>query len=150
MAALERARLDLARTAVAAPADGVVTNLQLAPGQFVGAGQAALTFLDTGTVWIAAAFKENSLEQVRAGNAAEVVFDSLPGRVVAARVESVGWGVSSGDPRSTGLPTVRSDSGWIRDPQRFPVRLVLDGDRPSGPRYGSQATWVIGMATTRR
>ena len=143
LAALERARLDLARTAVAAPADGVVTNLQLAPGQFVGAGQAALTFLDAGTVWIAAAFKENSLEHVRAGNTAEVVFDSLPGRVFAARVESVGWGVSSGDPRSAGLPTVRSDSGWIRDPQRFPVRLVLDGDRPSGPRYGSQANIVI-------
>ncbi len=143
LAALERARLDLARTAVAAPADGVVTNLQLAPGQFVGAGQAALTFLDAGTVWIAAAFKENSLEHVRAGNAAEVVFDTLPGRVFTVRVESVGWGVSSGDPRSTGLPTVRSDSGWIRDPQRFPVRLVLDGDRPSGPRYGSQANVVI-------
>ena len=64
LAALERARLDLARTTVAAPADGVVTNLQLAPGQFVGAGQAALTFLDAGTIWIAAAFKENSLERL--------------------------------------------------------------------------------------
>ena len=143
LAALERARLDLARTTVAAPADGVVTNLQLAPGQFVGAGQAALTFLDAGTVWIAAAFKENSLEHVRAGNTAEVVFDSVPGRVFAARVESVGWGVSSGGMTSTGLPTVRNDSGWVRDPQRFPVRLVLDGDRPAGPRYGSQANVVI-------
>ena len=143
LAALERARLDLARTTVAAPADGVVTNLQLAPGQFVGAGQAALTFLDAGTIWIAAAFKENSLEHVRAGNTAEVVFDSLPGRVFAARVESVGWGVSSGDPGSAGLPTVHSDSGWIREPQRFPVRLVFEDRPPMGVRYGSQANIVI-------
>jgi multidrug resistance efflux pump len=143
LAALERARLDLARATVVAPADGVVTNLQLAPGQYVGAGQAALTFVDAGTIWIAAAFKENSLEHVRAGNTAEVVFDTFPGRVFTARVESVGWGVSSGEPTQAGLPTVRNDSGWIREPQRFPVRLVFDGRPPIGVRYGSQANIVI-------
>jgi multidrug resistance efflux pump len=143
LAALERARLDLRRTAVTAPADGLVTNLQLAAGQFVGTGHAALTFIDVGTVWLTAAFKENSLEHVREGNAAEVVFDTLPGRVFQARVESVGWGVSTGDPQSSGLPTIRNDSGWVREPQRFPVRLVLDGGRPVGPRYGSQANVVI-------
>jgi multidrug resistance efflux pump len=143
LAALERARLDLARATVVAPADGVVTNLQLAPGQYVGAGQAALTFVDAGTIWITAAFKENSLEHVRAGNAAEVVFDTFPGRVFTARVESVGWGVSSGEPTQAGLPTVRNDSGWIREPQRFPVRLVFDGRPPIGVRYGSQANIVI-------
>jgi multidrug resistance efflux pump len=143
LAALERARLDVSRTTVLAPADGVVTNLQLSPGHFAGAGQAALTFLDAGTIWIAAAFKENSLEFIRGGNTAEVVFDTFPGRVFEARVESVGWGVSSGSAPSSGLPSFRNDSGWIREPQRFPVRLVFDGIPPRGVRYGSQANVVI-------
>jgi multidrug resistance efflux pump len=142
LAALERARLDVTRTTVNAPADGVVTNLQLSPGHFVNAGQAALTFLDAGTIWIAAAFKENSLEHIRDGNVAEVVFDTFPGRVFEARVESIGWGVSLGGTAS-GLPTIRNDSGWIREPQRFPVRLVFDGRPPMGVRYGSQANVVI-------
>lgn len=144
LAALERAQLDLLRTTTRAPSAGVVTNLQLSIGKVVSAGQAAMTFIDVGTVWIAAAFKENSLERVAVGNRAEVLFDALPGQIFAATVESVGLGVSQGntDP-STGLPTIRNDSGWVREAQRFPVRLVIDNGRPKGVRYGSQATVVI-------
>lgn len=144
LAALERAQLDLLRTTVTAPASGVVTNLQLSVGEVVAAGQAAMTFIEIGTIWITAAFKENSLENIATGDRAEILFDSLPGQLFPAQVESVGLGVSQGavDP-ATGLPTIRNQTGWIRDPQRFPVRLVLDGDLPKGVRYGSQATVVI-------
>ncbi|ATU92041.1 HlyD family secretion protein [Phyllobacterium zundukense] len=144
LAALELAQLDLLRTTVRAPSAGVVTNLQLSIGKVVSAGQAAMTFIDVGTIWIAAAFKENSLEKVAVDNSAEVLFDALPGRLFSAKVESVGLGVSqSGTDPSTGLPTIRSDTGWIREPQLFPVRLILDEGRPKGVRYGSQATVVI-------
>jgi len=144
LAALERARLNLLHTTVLAPSDGVVTNLQLGVGQVVGTGQAALTFIDAGTIWVAAAYKENSLEYMAPGDEAEVVLDSLPGTVFAMRVESVGWGVSQGsvDP-STGLPTIRNQSGWVREPQRFPVRLVFKDPPPRGIRYGSQVNVVI-------
>ena len=143
LAALERARLDLTRTTVTAPSGGVVTNLQLATGQFVAAGQAALTFISVNAVWVAAEFKENSLEYVQDGDEAEVVFDSLPGQVFPMRVESVGWGVSSGSDSASGLPTVRNDTGWVREPQRFPVRLVFLERWPQGLRHGSQANVVI-------
>jgi len=143
-AELVRAQLDLLRTTVRAPSAGVVTNLQLSIGKVVSVGQAAMTFIDIGTVWIAAAFKENSLENVAVNNSAEVLFDALPGQLFSAKVESVGLGVSQSntDP-NTGLPTIREDSGWIREPQLFPVRLILDDPRPKGVRYGSQATVVI-------
>jgi len=144
LAALERAQLDLLRTTVLAPAEGVVTNLQLSVGGVVGAGQSAMTFIDVGTVWITAAFKENSLENVAAGNRADVLFDLLPGQVFGATVESVGMGVAQGsvDPK-TGLPKISTESGWVRTPQSFPVRLILDEGRPKGVRYGSQANVVI-------
>ena len=144
LAALERAKTDLVRTTVRAPSAGVVTNLQLSVGKVVGVGQSAMTFIDVGTVWIAAAFKENSLENVAVGNRAEVLFDALPGRLFNAKVESVGLGIaqSQTDPQ-TGLPTIRTDTGWVQESQRFPIRLTLDEGRPKGARYGSQATVVI-------
>lgn len=144
LAALERAQLDLLRTAVTAPAEGYVTNLQLSIGGFVGVGQSAMTFIDIGTVWVAAAFKENSLENITAGDRAEVLFDILPGQIFAAKVESVGLGVAQGnvDPK-TGLPKISTDSGWVRTPQSFPVRLILEEGRPKGVGYGSQANVVI-------
>jgi multidrug resistance efflux pump len=144
LAALERARLNLARTTVSAPSAGVVTNLQLAIGEAVAAGESVMTFIDAGTIWIAAAFKENSLQFVNPGDQAQIVLDSLPGQLFPAHVESVGWGVSgnSVDP-ATGLPTIRNQSGWVREPQRFPVRLIFDGRYPVGVRFGSQANVVI-------
>ncbi|WFU90244.1 MULTISPECIES: HlyD family secretion protein [Rhizobium] len=146
LAGLGKARLDLVRTTVRAPSAGVVTNLQLTIGKVVSAGQPAMTFIDVGTIWINAAFKENSLEKVAAGNRAEILFDALPGKLFPAEVESVGFGVSQGttDP-NTGLPTIRNDSGWVQEAQRFPVRLNIEEDaRPKGGvRYGSQATVVI-------
>lgn len=146
LAGLEKARLDLLRTVVRAPSAGVVTNLQLTIGKVVSAGQPAMTFIDAGTIWISAAFKENSLENVAVGNRAEVLFDALPGQVFPATVESVGFGVSQGgtDP-NTGLPTIRNDSSWVKEAQRFPVRLTMEeAERPQGGvRYGSQATVVV-------
>ena len=141
---LERARLNLLYTTVKAPAAGVVSNLQLATGQFVSAGQSALTFIDASTIWISAMFKENSLEHMSMSDEAEVVFDSLPGSVFKAKVESIGWGVSQGsvDP-NTGLPTIRNASGWVREPQRFPVRLLFAGTPPSSVRFGSQVNVVV-------
>src|SRR5712672_800208 len=145
LATLERARLNLLYTTVKAPADGLVSNLQLATGQFIGAGQAALTFIDLSTVWVSADFKENSLEYMSTSDRAELVFDSLPGAVFKAHVESIGWGVSqnSVDP-NTGLPTIKNATGWVRDPQRFPVRLIVDETPPRGSvRFGSQVNVVV-------
>ena len=144
LAALESAQLDLLRTTISAPAEGVVTNLQLSVGGMLSVGESAMTFIDTGTIWITAAFKENSLEMVAAGDRAEVLFDVLPGQIFAATVEGVGLGVAQGsvDP-ATGLPKISTDTGWVRAPQSFPIRLVLDEGRPKGVRYGSQANVVI-------
>lgn len=146
LAALERARLDLFRTTVTAPADGVITNLQLAAGQFVSVGQRALTFIDAGSIWIAAALRENSLEHIRPGNSTEIVLDTLPGRVFKAKVESIGWSATASSLSAvdaSGLPVIRNRTTWVRDPQLFPVRVVFEGEWPRGVRFGSQAFVVI-------
>ncbi len=144
LAALERARFDLSRTRVTAPSRGVVTNLQLAAGQTVVAGHAAMTFLSAEDVWLLAPMRENSLGVLAPGDPAEVVLDILPGRIFEARVESVGWGVAGGavDP-TTGLPKSTAETGWLRDPARFPVQLVFEGEMPAGARYGSRAAVIV-------
>lgn len=145
LAALQQAQLNLVRTDVFAPADGLVTNLQITVGQYGSPGQSLLTFIDVGDVWINADFRENSLGLISPGAPAEVVLDVLPGQVFPATVESIGWGVArSGQADAGDLPTVRNQSGWIRDPQRFTVRLTLATDKlPAGVRYNSQANVIV-------
>ncbi|MEM6744738.1 MAG: HlyD family secretion protein [Pseudomonadota bacterium] len=150
VAALERARFDLSRTRVSAPARGVVTNLQLAGGQTVVAGQPAMTFLSAEDVWLIASLRENSVGVVEAGQSAEVVLDALPGRVFQARVVSIGWGVGGGsvDP-ATGLPNSTSEEGWLSAVERFPVQLAFEDEiapddvRRGRVRYGSRAAVIV-------
>ena len=147
LAALEQARLDLTRTTLLAPGDGVVTNLQLNIGQFAAAGQPALTFLDARLVWLQAFLRENNLEHIKPGTRAEVVLDVLPGRVLPARVESIGWGVGEGDvDTTTGLAKTRQSSGgWFAPAQRFPVQLTFETaeERPRGVRYNARASVIL-------
>lgn len=145
LAALETARFNLSRTAFHAPARGVVTNLQLARGQTVVAGQPAMTFISAEDVWLLAGMRENSLGVLEPGQTAEVVLDVLPGRVFDAELRSIGWGIAGGavDP-ATGLPKSTAAAGWLTEPERFPVQFVFDAERlPVGARYGSRASVVV-------
>jgi len=146
-AELEQARLDLARTTLLAPGDGVVSNLQLSVGQYAAAGQPALTFLDARQIWLQAFLRENSLEYISPGTRAEVVLDVLPGRVLPARVESVGWGIGESDVDTiTGLPKTRQGTGgWLAPAQRFPVELAFEtvGRPPHGVRYNARASVIL-------
>lgn len=145
LSALQSAQYDLSRTKVVAPSRGVVTNLQLATGQTVVAGQPVMTFISGEDIWLLASFRENSLGVLAPGQSAEVVLDTLPGQIYDAKVQSIGWGISSSniDP-NTGLPKTTSEAGWLTDPQRFPVHLVFEGERlPKGARYGSRGAVIV-------
>ena len=149
LAALDQARLDLRNTEVRSPADGTVTNLRLAPGQYVAPGQPLLSFLEKGPRWISADMRENQLGNVRPGQKVTVALDIKPGKLFKGRVQSIGWGVSQGDEAPTGqLATVPPDQGWLRDPQRFPVRIMVlpDEAKEAGiddGRSGAQANVMI-------
>ena len=144
-AELRAAQRDLTDTVLRAPSDGVVTNLQLASGQFVAAGQAVMTFIDADVIWIQSEFRENSIENIKVGDPVGIVLDIRPGRVFPGKVDSVSWGVNSRDvDPQTGLPTIRNDSGWVREAQRFAVRVDFEPDtRPKGILLGSQANVVV-------
>ena len=149
LVAREQARLDLRHSTVVAPADGVVTNLRLSPGQFVNRGQPVLSFIADGPRWVTAAMRENQLGNIAPGNRAYVVFDDNPGAVLPARVDSIGWGIAQGGEAPTGqLPEVTAPAGWLREPQRFPVRIVMEEPRDESARLapgrsGAQANVVV-------
>ena len=149
LAALDQARLDLRNTEVRAPADGTVTNLRLAAGQYVAPGQPLLSFLERGPRWISADMRENQLGNVEPGQDVTVALDIKPGKLFRGKVHSIGWGVSQGDEAPTGqLSSMPQDQGWLRDPQRFPVRIMVlpDEAKEAGidvGRSGAQANVII-------
>src|SRR5262245_35525016 len=113
-AQLAEARLNLSYTRVYAPCDGLITDLQLREGAYTHIGRAAMTLIDTSRWLVVGNFRENTLVRVREGQQAAIAFRGVPGRVVEARVVSVGWGVSQGQGVPSGqLPDVKVPASWV-------------------------------------
>ncbi len=145
-AALDQARLDLERTSVIAPDNGIVTNVRIDRGNFAQAGAPLMTFLATQDIWVQADFTENNLGNIKHGDKVELVFDALPGKVIKGTVRTTGFGVNVDSAPLGSLPTIENDRNWLRDAQRFSVLVDFElpnaGDR-FGIRIGAQASVIV-------
>lgn len=144
-AALDQAELDLFRTTIRAASDGMLTDVRVDLGNFAAAGAPLMTFIGLHNVWIQADFTENNLGNISPGDAVEIVFDALPGRVIAGRIGSTGFGVDIAAAPLGSLPTISNDRQWLRDAQRFPVQVEfqLRGEEDRlAIRVGAQASVI--------
>jgi multidrug resistance efflux pump len=143
--AIADAQLNIDRSILYAPSNGVVTNVRLDIGNFAGAGQAQMTFISSDDVWVQADFTENNLGHVEPGNRVQILFDVLPGRLLEGTVRGTGFGVDVDSTALGELPTIENDTNWLRESQRFPVLVDVDTGniRKLGVRVGSQATVTV-------
>ena len=145
-AQLERAQYDLASATVRAPHFGAVTNVLLSDGQFVAAGNPALTFIDAGAAWITVDLRENQLQNIDAGDAVGLLFDAAPGQILAGRVQSIAWGINPGRNVQGGLVVNQPSNRWFEPARTIPVRVELIGGIDAFPnrvRVGGKVDAVI-------
>ncbi|MBV9843171.1 MAG: efflux RND transporter periplasmic adaptor subunit [Sphingomonadaceae bacterium] len=123
----DAAALNLQRTAVHATVNGIVTNLDLHPGDYVAAGQQALALLDTDSLRVEGYFEETKLGRIRVGARAAVRLMGDP-RTLEGHVDSITAGISDTERSNAGnlLPDVNPTFTWVRLAQRIPVRVKLD------------------------
>ena len=146
LAALDQAQLDLSRTSVRAPDNGLLTDVRVDRGNFAAAGAPLMTFIAIHNIWVQADFTENNLGNIDPGDRVEILFDSMPGRVFSGRVRSTGFGVAISSAPLGNLPTIENDRQWLRDAQRFPVQVEFqleDRSERLGIRVGSQASVIV-------
>ena len=144
-AALDQAELDLSRTTIRALSNGLLTDVRVDRGNFASAGAPQMTFIGVHNVWIQADFTENNLGHIDHGDSVEIVFDSLPGRIVPGRISSTGFGVDVAAAPLGSLPTVDNNRQWLRDAQRFPVQIefqLRDEKDRLAVRVGAQASVI--------
>jgi multidrug resistance efflux pump len=105
-AELADAQYDLEQTVVRAPSAGFVTQVALRPGAYVAPLQfrPAMVFVNTEMKdsELGAAFQQNSLQRVKAGDEAEIAFDAVPGRVFKGKVRLVLDAIAAGQLQATG------------------------------------------------
>ena len=130
---LNQAKIDLARTKVASPVNGYVTNLQLRVGDFAVKGTHDLSLVDTDSFWITGFFEETKLAGIHIGDPAVAALMGFRAPV-EGHVESVARGINTpnSNPGALGLASVDAVFTWVRLAQRIPVRIHIDHVPPSG------------------
>jgi membrane fusion protein (multidrug efflux system) len=123
-ARLSQAELDLTRTVVRAPVDGVVTRSGIEVGQKVQSGAPLMNIVPVQQAYVDANFKEVQLRKVKPGQAVILTSD-LYGSKVKFHGHVVGFSGGTGSAFAV-IPAQNATGNWIKVVQRVPVRIALD------------------------
>ncbi|MFZ6045502.1 efflux RND transporter periplasmic adaptor subunit [Pseudomonas sp. CR3202] len=145
LAALDAAKLNLARTEVRAPVAGHITNLNVYKGDYAERGEASMALVDDRSFYVNGYFEETRLPHIKVGDRAELRL--MSGERIVGHVDSIARGIYDRDnPESRELTAdVNPTFNWVRLAQRVPVRIHLD-EVPDGVLLaaGMTCTVVIG------
>jgi len=127
-AAVDNAKVNVARTRVVAPVDGWVTNLDLRPGAYATTGRPVMAMIDKDSIHVTGYFEETKIARIRIGSPVRVrlIGETQP---FYGHVDSIAAGIEDRErtPSSNLLANVNPTFNWVRLAQRIPVRVQLDG-----------------------
>ena len=145
VAALEEAELALDYTRVRAPASGIVSHVQLQPGEWVEEGRPVFRLIASGQVWIEANLKETQLTHIEVGQRVEFEIDAYPDLAWQGKISRISPATGS---EFMVLPPQNATGNWIKVVQRVPVRVEIESV-PDAPELRAGMTATVAVDTER-
>jgi len=123
-ASYREATLNLERTVIKSPIDGVIAKRQVQLGQRVRAGTPLMIVVPLHKLHVDANFKESELEKIKLGQPVRLISDLYGSRVIYHGVVD-GFSGGTGAAFAT-IPAQNATGNWIKVVQRVPVRIQLN------------------------
>jgi membrane fusion protein (multidrug efflux system) len=117
------ARNNVDYTRIVSPADGLVGQRLVRPGQFVNVGTQVISVVPLPRIWVIANYKETQMTNVRLGDPARVTVDAFPDLALTGHVDS--WAPGTGSTFAL-LPPDNATGNFTKVVQRVPVKILLD------------------------
>jgi len=117
---VDAAKLNLSYTVITAQENGMVSKVNVQPGQYVNAGQALFSVVHSNGVWIVANFKETQLNKMKEGQYVVVTADAFPKHEFQAKVTS--FSPATGATFAL-LPPDNATGNFVKVVQRLPVKI---------------------------
>jgi membrane fusion protein, multidrug efflux system len=125
-ARVDKAKVDLGRTVIRSPVDGVIARREVQLGQRVQPSTPLLDVVPVSEMYVNANFKEVQLKKVRPGQSVELESD-LYGHKLAFHGVIEGFNGGTGAAFAL-IPAQNATGNWIKVVQRLPVRIRLNPD----------------------
>ncbi|MDL2410103.1 HlyD family secretion protein [Rhizobium calliandrae] len=138
-----QAEINLQRTEVRSPVNGIITNLLLREGDYAHAGATNVSIIDTDSYWVDGYFEETKLAGLCVGDRAEAKLMGYSAPIMG-HIATVtrGVSVSNATAATQGLPNVDPVYTWVRLAQRVPVRIAIDNVPPGVPLVSGLTTTI--------
>ena len=146
LVARDEALLQLRRTTIEAPIDGIVSKRPV-PGTYATAGTPIMVVVADTDLWVEANFKETELTLVRPGQSATISVDTYPDSQCKGTVTSIAQATGA---EFAVLPPQNATGNWVKVVQRIPARISVscrEGDPPL--RVGMSTTVEIDTGNNR-
>ncbi len=121
---LENTLLNLSYTVITAPDDGLVSKVNVQPGQLLQTGQSLFSIVSDEAPWVVANFKETQLAKMRPGQKVTVHVDAYPDHDFEAKVASFSPATGA---RFALLPPDNASGNFVKVVQRVPVKIEFTG-----------------------
>ena len=117
---IDAATLNLSYTVITAPQDGLVSKINIQPGQFLQAGQALFSIVHSESIWVVANFKETQLDKMKVGQKVIIKADAYNGHGFQAVLSS--FSPATGSIFAL-LPPDNASGNFVKVVQRLPVKI---------------------------
>ena len=132
-AALAEVETYINKTIITAPANGVVTQVNVDAGELVSTGLPIAVITEVSDPWVKCSLMEDKLNEVRLSQAVEVTFPAYPDQVFRGKVATINNSADFAVKRATNL------NGDF-DVRAYGVKVVLDG--VNEPLYAGMTAFV--------
>jgi RND family efflux transporter MFP subunit len=147
---LATARLNLERSTVRSPVNGLVTNLTATVGDYATRGTGVLAVVDSDSFYVYAYFMETKLPAIKVGSEAEVRL-MAGGTVLHGTAQGLSRAIANPTAVRGGLlASVDPNFEWIRLAQRIPVRIALDKVPADFQLVSGMSATVVILPPSRR
>jgi membrane fusion protein (multidrug efflux system) len=122
-AAVEQARIDLSRTEIRAPVDGVIGARGVRVGQYVRPGSNLMTLVPLGEAYVVANFKETQVARLRIGQSVAIHTDAFGKQTIQGRIDS--FAPATGAEFAL-IPVENAVGNFTKITQRLPVKIRVE------------------------
>ncbi|ENM3028596.1 TPA: HlyD family secretion protein [Pseudomonas aeruginosa] len=124
---LAQAEINLSRTLIHSPINGLVGQRSARNGQYVQVGTHLLSLVPDEDIWVQANFKETQVGRMRDGQKARLTFDAFPDTPIDGRIDSL---FAASGAQFSLLPPDNATGNFTKVVQRIPVKIVFEADNP--------------------
>src|SRR5450432_1095138 len=117
---VDDAKLSFSYTVITAPANGLVSKVNVQVGQFLTAGQSTFSLVIDQSLWVIANFKETQYNKIRIGQKVVVDADAIPGHEFEGMVTS--FSPATGATFAL-LPPDNASGNFVKVVQRLPIKI---------------------------